>query len=369
MNQRPSPSILPMSALPDLRSHGLPGHDPSLNPPQARPTAKTIKKVVKCAPKHDPSVSPSSIQPTIISPTKPTSNVRGHVPQYSTPVTLPHTNETTRYTGDSPGRDSSTRPSPSLQPGRPGLAGTSKCDLQPVWRWRSLGRSATNSSSNGRLQHVVSKESNNTRQTSHSNNSDAGVLPVSNAQTKRPWTTVSSNPLEARLPLVRVPSRQTRPGVEVCDVRELKVQRSVDRSNALQTSKPELVICRSRTQLTTSDHRIALTGIHSTVLGAFSQVVRSVSAHVGGVFSRALLAVAGGAQLLWSLGPLSEHLIHNSLSFTGRQLMSAKKGCNPFKSRLSYWPAGILNPVCLWHNSHPALFRAICRGALKSLLC
>ncbi|KAJ5574064.1 uncharacterized protein N7459_008491 [Penicillium hispanicum] len=336
--QRPDPSTLRSSALPGPRSSGLPSHDPSLNPSMARSVAKVTRKVVKGAPGHDPSVSPSAVQPIVTPTTKPRSNVRPQAPQCSASVVLPPVMQASKHTGSSPGHDPSSRPSTTLQ----SIRTTRKSVLQPIWRWRALGMSATNSGPSDILPHVLPKDRNNSRHTSPTNTPDTGVLNVPSLPARRPQTTVSSNPVDNRVSPVIVAPYQTQSRVVPRDSERSEVPVPARLLSALQTYQRGLAAFQPRLEQSPSDQRlISITSGSAGFTETIAQVVRAVTAHLGGMFSRTVHALAGVGQSRWSSGTLSERLIHNCLSFTGRQLMSTRKGLQLFQMRLSCWTGAI----------------------------
>lgn len=363
VRERSIQPVLQKPVLPDVRSSGVPGHDPSLAP---RLSTKMIKRPTNSSPEHDPSRGLCAVLPTVR--TTKQSDVAGHDRQYSVPgvtsvvtrtkessvaghdrgkfvpAVLVTTNKTGKRSSNVPGYYSQSNV-PAISPvsqGTGSLAGLSGQEnssqqasvLRSVntsrdssLRWRTVGSVPVVSRKENRDKNVLSATSRNAR-----------ALLGAVLQVRHPDTGIASNFPECEMP-VNVSFTHNQPP------RNLQNSKFVRRPGT--THQPALhgrqqsVDILSTTPTIGSKQALASQPVHSrpsvsamAILALSSgQVLQSIASEVGGLLSSVISTISGAwhSSSGMSFASRSENFILNTLSFCGARMMSVKRGLSFYK--------------------------------------
>ncbi|KAJ5103677.1 hypothetical protein N7532_004206 [Penicillium argentinense] len=347
LREQPHRPLVHVPVLPDLRSSGVPGNDPSMIP---RASIKVIKRPTSSSPGHDPSRGICAVLPTVRSTKQ--AGVPSHDRKYSISGVLPTIRTVRKHTGSATDQNlpynaagsmpataknvvKQSRTSSGHDPSRPhrsvpqSVKTASESTSSTTWRWRTIGVLPNIS--------ALPKGGSN-RNTVQTNPSDAGgTFGNPHLQVRRPRHGMPSGLPESSLPASGTRTSPIRSTQSCRNTGFLGIPSSAPNAKMQGTNLPVDVLValseRSRSE------RVSVrspTGSKATSESPVQTITNGTS--VSSFTSRfvgSILSIFGLWQspLLASSASQPEDFIFSCLSFFAKKLRSARGGLQLFNTR------------------------------------
>jgi len=324
-----------MPVLPDVRPYSLPGHDPTLASPTLRPTAKVVKKLTSTnSPRYDSSLCTSALQQSTRTKDN-ADSVPGHDPRHR-PIAVQSPIKDGKHVHNSPShvpRNNQTVVLPPLRSGKHarsslGHVPTSQSPTMPqsvqsqrVSWFSGLGYSQTRDS-------IRSSESKITSQNvPRTTRSDTVTMRAQNRAVRCPTQTTVLPHVQDGPTSPTISPVQTRPPRRVQSQGALAASELCHRPVILEAPRQPLAILSTRLQ-SVPKHEQTVSRVQGStgLFGQSASMVRYFAAQLGDAFSETVLAFAGAWRSSMSLASWLQIVTYRGLSFSGKNLMSAKKG-------------------------------------------